>query len=100
MGYNYPFNEADENTKRTVWEKGEKISDKDEQHWDPATWRWDKCGKPIKYSEHGNTKSKFGWEIDHINPKANGGTDDLDNLQPLQWENNRNKGDDLSWSCP
>jgi len=40
-----------------------------------------------------NTSAKWGWEIDHIKPVVKGGTDDLDNLQPLYWENNRHKAD-------
>ena len=40
-----------------------------------------------------------GWEIDHIQPVAGGGTDELTNLQPLQWENNRRKGDRFP-DCP
>ena len=38
-------------------------------------------------------REKYGWKIDHIKPVAKGGTDDLNNLQPLQWANNRHKSD-------
>jgi hypothetical protein len=83
-----------ETTKRLVWSKGRIIP-----NFSPELWRWDKCGKVMKYSEHGNRNSEHGWEIDHINPLANGGTDHLGNLQPLNWSNNAEKGDSLNWSC-
>jgi 5-methylcytosine-specific restriction endonuclease McrA len=47
----------------------------------------------MQRSKYGQT-TQFGWEIDHTRPVSKGGTDDLANLQPLQWENNRHKGDD------
>jgi len=72
----------------TVWKKGSPI-----YGLNPDTDRKDTCGAHMKKSEYGNTNSKYGWEIDHIRPKANGGGDELSNLQPLQWENNRSKGD-------
>ena len=45
------------------------------------------------YSLYGKTESDYGWEIDHIRPKSMMGSDFISNLQPLQWQNNRSKGD-------
>ena len=44
----------------------------------------------MAWQSYGDCESPYGWEIDHINP--NGG-DGIGNLQPLQWQNNRAKGD-------
>ena len=100
MAYSYPFKTADEETKLTVWAKGRIVPDKDGKHWNPEEWRYDICGKPIKYSKHGDTNSDVGWEIDHKKPTAKGGPNTFANLQTLQWENNRLKGDNYPWSCP
>ena len=100
MAYIYPFRTAEEETKLRVWAKGKIVPDKDGNHWDPAVWRYDNCGKPMKYSDHGNTNSNVGWEIDHIIPTAKGGPNTYENLQPLQWENNRTKSDNHPWTCP
>ena len=96
--YRYPFHDAEEETKRAVWDKG-RIIVQNGTEYDPEIWRWDICGHVMKYSEHGNIDSKYGWEIDHIIPSAKDGSDELNNLQPLQWENNRRKGDTYPWSC-
>lgn len=94
MAYTYPFKGTDEDTKLKVWAKGKPIKDFDEK-----VWRHDACGKVMKYSEHGNMDSDYGWEIDHINPTAKGGANTWDNLQPLNWNVNRSKGDTYPWNC-
>jgi hypothetical protein len=66
---------------------------------DPNVTRLDACGAFIDRAKYGDTASRTGngWEIDHILPVSQGGSDDQANLQPLQWSNNREKGDSLSF---
>lgn len=66
---------------------------------DPNRVRKDKCGAWIVFDEYGNRNSQFGWEIDHIIPISKGGTDEIENLLPLQWENNVAKGDECANIC-
>jgi hypothetical protein len=89
---NTPFSDADI---QMVWEKGQIVLGSDSKNY-----RKDACGALIKRSEYGNVNSNLGWEIDHIKPLAANGTDDPSNLQPLQWDNNRYKGDNFpTWYC-
>ena len=57
------------------------------------------CGSLMRYEDYGNINAAFGWEIDHIHPVSRGGTDEIANLQPLYWENNRQKKNRLNWTC-
>ncbi len=72
-----------------VWNKAKKVEGEDS-----AIYRKDYAGAWIKFDEYGNTESTLGWEIDHRNPVSKGGADNLSNLDPLQWNNNRTKSDD------
>ena len=76
-----------------VWEMGKIIDGVN-----PVYIRRDICGTSIAKGDYGK-QERYGWEIDHIKPVAKGGNDDLSNLQPLFWENNRKKGDNLDWAC-
>lgn len=84
----------DEATIEAVWQKGTPETGY-------ANFRRDKCGASMQRQRYGQ-QQQWGWEIDHIKPVSNGGADDLSNLRPLQWENNRAKGDsypDSAWTC-
>jgi hypothetical protein len=73
----------------SVWEKAKKIDGQD-----GAKYRQDVGGAWIQKDKYGKEES-FGWEIDHMFPESLGGNENLANLQPLQWENNRTKADNF-----
>ena len=84
-------------TVEAVWMKGVVVLGVD-----PNVRRKDSCGAWIDRNQYGvTTENGTGWEIDHIVAVANGGNDQLYNLQPLQWQNNRAKGDNYPglWNC-
>lgn len=70
-----------------IWDKGHTIRGKN-----PETWRKDDEGNVIRKGSYGK-QGEYGWEIDHKNPSSKGGTDNIRNLRPLQWEENREKSD-------
>lgn len=53
--------------------------------------RLDDSGKVISFKDYAKKKST-GWEIDHENPKSNGGSNDDTNLRALNTTKNRQKG--------
>jgi len=70
------------------WEKAVTIRGRN-----PDVWRRDEEGNTIRWGSYG-TMGEYGWEIDHRNPVAKGGTDSPRNLRALHWQENREKGDE------
>lgn len=81
-----------------VWDKG--LID---EHYPATKIRKDACGAWIIKDHYGNRDSAFGWEIDHIYPQVllqekqvpQDLIDHIDNLRPLNWQNNSSKGNDF-----
>ena len=73
--------------KEIAWENAHKVRGRN-----PDVYRKDDYGNLMYWSSYGK-QSDMGWEIDHIHPKAKGGTDSPRNLQAVQWEENRKKSD-------
>jgi hypothetical protein len=74
-------------TLSAIWAKAQIVNTQD-----PNQYRKDSYGSWIAWSQYGST-SQYGWEVDHIVPVSLYGSDQLSNLQPLHWQNNRRKGD-------
>src|SRR5580704_17342214 len=82
-------------TIQAVWAKGTAVPG-----IDARLFRKDACGAWMQRDKYGDTTANgLGWEIDHVTPVSLGGSDDVWNLQPLQWQNNRGKGEAVAgWS--
>ena len=77
-----------------VWQKGVSV-----QGNDNTKYRQDMCGAWIQKDKYG-TQEHLGWVIDHVYPTSKGGTDDIINLRPMHWGNNRIKKDNYpSYVC-
>lgn len=65
------------NCKDTVWDNAEKIPGKDSKKY-----RADPYGNIMYYKSYGK-HTPMSWQVDHIDPKKNGGTDKVINFPCL-----------------
>ena len=71
---------------QAVWETAERG-----RGLNPTTRRVDASGTVIHRNRYGQTGAG-GWEVDHIQPRSKGGSDDIRNLQALNTRDNRAYG--------
>jgi hypothetical protein len=72
----------DKSVKEAVWKKGRINPD-----YSPNVLRWDVHGRIMMWSKFGRTDSRFGWSIEMIDPHAENGGENLDNLYPINTGN-------------
>lgn len=70
-----------------IWDKGKPIQGKN-----PDLYRKDIYGNTMYKPSYGKT-SEMGWNVDHSKPQSKGGTDHLNNLQPMNSIANCKKND-------
>jgi len=77
--------------REAIWEKAELVSGSGDDEI-----RSDYAGALMRKGSYGQIDDElgFGWEADHQRPLSKNGLNNLRNLVPLQWRNNRAKGDD------
>lgn len=73
---------------QNVWNKGLVVDG-----YDSSKYRKDFAGAWIQRDKYG-LQEIYGWEIDHVYPESKGGDEQIINLRPMQWENNRSKAND------
>ena len=80
-----------EDLKRAAWSRTSPVPGQ------PHSWefRKDCMGNLVRYADFGNRHSPFGWELDHIVPRALGGSSEIENLQVLHWKATAGRNDNV-----
>ena len=81
-----------EELKRAAWARTGPVSTTQLNAWE---FRKDCLGNLVRFSDFGNRHSPFGWELDFIVPRSNGGPDNPDNLQALHWRATAARGENV-----
>jgi hypothetical protein len=81
-----------EEIKRAAWARTSPVSAAQLNAWE---FRKDCLGNLVRFSDYGNRHSPFGWELDWIVPRVNGGSNDPDNLQALHWRATAARGENV-----
>lgn len=71
-----------DNVIELVWQKAQTV-----EGYDEAKWRKDFAGAWVQRNQYG-LRTEYGWCVDHIIPKSEGGSDEPSNLIPMHWRNN------------
>jgi hypothetical protein len=68
-----------------------------EKHWKryygDQEWAMDYANRLICLDAYGDLENIFGWNLDHIRPKSQGGKDNAENIIPVHYATNMEKDD-------
>ena len=91
-GKRYQVQTAD-NAGHAIYKIGDKRMSFWEREFGDCTQAVDFAGRVIQKGAYGQFNSKYGWDIDHIKPLAEGGSDTDDNKQIVHVKTNDEKAD-------
>lgn len=74
-----------EKTLDEIWEKATPVDG-----YSQDKWRKDFAGAWIQRDQYG-LSSEYGWDVCHLVPASQGGTNELENLYPIHWKNHLKK---------
>lgn len=79
-----------EDLKALLWIRSACVPD---FRYPPALWRLDHAGRLMYWFAHGDRSHQHGWEVGHIQARADGGSDHPSNLQAEHYQTNLLKED-------
>lgn len=85
--------QRDENNKYAIYKIGDKSMSFWEKEFGDVEEAEDFAGYKILKCAYGQINSRYGWDIDHIQPLSKGGTDTDDNKQIVHVKTNDEKAD-------
>jgi hypothetical protein len=79
---------------RALWQSAAILND---YRYHPAHWRKDSLGRIIYWFAYGDKKHPNGWDVGYIVAKADGGCEEISNLQVEHFETTAEKENVRRW---
>ena len=80
--------------RRALWQSAAIVND---YRYNPSLWRQDALGRLIYWFAYGDRSHPNGWDVGYIVSKADGGCDELSNLQVEHFDTSVQKEQMRAW---